>query len=186
MEVLQSMRTLRAVRRYRPEPVQDDVLRDILEAARWCGSGKNTQLWHFVVIRDRATLSELAQCGDFAGHLSRAPLAIAILTTSGPTTFQEFDSGRASQNMMLAAHARGVGACIAAIYAEHEARAKRLLDAPERYSLRVVLGLGVPAPREDDLTIGGRPREQVLAMVGRKPLAALVSYERFGQRPAEA
>jgi hypothetical protein len=44
----------------------------------------------------------------------------------------------------------------------------------------------MPAPREEDLTIGGRPREQVLAMVGRKPLAELVSYERFGRRDADA
>lgn len=181
MDALDCLRTLRAVRRYRDEPVPEAVLRDILEAARWTGSGKNTQRWHFVVVRDRGALTRLSGMGMYAGHLAGAPLGIALLM-EGDEGFAAFDLGRAAHSMMLVAHERGVGACIAAIYAEHEAGARELLGVPDRYLIRLVIAFGYPVPREEDRTIAGQPREQVLAMVGRKPLEEIVSYERFGQR----
>ncbi len=51
MDVFEAMRTARAIRRYRPDPVPDDVLRRCLEAATWAPSGSNRQAWRFVVLR---------------------------------------------------------------------------------------------------------------------------------------
>jgi nitroreductase len=52
--LLRVMRRVRSVREFRPDPVPDPVLTDILDVARWTGSGMNRQLWTFVVIRERA------------------------------------------------------------------------------------------------------------------------------------
>jgi hypothetical protein len=70
------LRSLPAVRRYADCPVPDDVMLSVLEVARWTGLAKNTQPWELVVVRDRATLAELATCGPYAGHLAGAAAAI--------------------------------------------------------------------------------------------------------------
>ena len=51
------LRSLRAVRRFSPQAIPDDVLLDVLDVARWTGSSKNTQPWHLIVVRDRETLA---------------------------------------------------------------------------------------------------------------------------------
>ena len=47
-----ALRTVRQIRQYAPGPVPDDVLAEILEAARWTGSSRNTQPWRFIVVED--------------------------------------------------------------------------------------------------------------------------------------
>ena len=102
MEAMQSpplspialLRSLRAVRRYADRPLPEDVLLSILDASRWTGSAKNTQPWELIVVRDRATLAELATCGPYAGHLAGAAAAIVLLLENGN---QRFDEGRLAQ-----------------------------------------------------------------------------------------
>ena len=52
MDVLEAIRTRRSVRKFSPEPVSDEELRRVLEAARWAPSWANTQCWEIVVVRD--------------------------------------------------------------------------------------------------------------------------------------
>ncbi len=59
MDLYEAMRTLRAVRRLRPDPIPDDVLRRVLEAATWAPTGANAQPWRIVVVRDREKLARL-------------------------------------------------------------------------------------------------------------------------------
>ncbi len=121
------LRSLRAVRRFRDEPIPDEVLRDILEVARWTGSSKNTQPWELVVVRDRAVLTDLSQLGRYAGHLAGAQAGVALVMEAGT----EFDAGRLAQNVMLASWAHGVGSCIASLYPEeNHCRAREMLDVP--------------------------------------------------------
>jgi len=162
---------MRAVRQFRDEPVPDEVLNDILEAARWSGSAKNTQPWQFVVVRNRDTLKQLSRLGQYAGHLAGASLAIVILSRG-----ESFDAGRVAQNMMLSAHARGVGSCIAWIFPQQTAL--QLLHAPSGYQLAAAISFGYPAPVARK-TIEGQPLERVLSSIGRKPISDLVHYETF-------
>jgi len=159
------------VRQFRDEPVPDDVLNDILEAARWSGSAKNTQPWQFVVVRKRDTLTQLSRLGQYAGHLAGAAVAIVILTHG-----DAFDAGRVAQNMMLAAHAQGVGSCIAWIFPQQSAL--QLLHAPSGYQVSAAISFGYPAPVVRK-TIEGQPLERVLSSMGRKSLSDLVHYESF-------
>lgn len=59
MELYQAMRTLRAVRRLRPDPIPDDVLHRVLEAATWAPSGGNRQPWRIIVVKDPARKQRL-------------------------------------------------------------------------------------------------------------------------------
>ena len=65
-DVVEQIRTVRQARLYRPDPVPADVLDRLLEVARWTGSSRNTQPWHFVVITDREQLRQVSSgAGDF-------------------------------------------------------------------------------------------------------------------------
>ena len=177
MDALEVLRTLRAVRSYSGQSVPP-VVHDILEVARWTGSAKNSERWELIVVADRASLQRLASLGQYAGHLAGAALGV-VLVMEGPG--RAFDAGRLAQSIMLAAWAYGLGSCIASLFpADNEQRARQLLGVPEGRSLHTVIALGYPAGTEA-LRLRSAPHTVRSAVpVGRKPLAALVSWEQYG------
>jgi len=181
VDVERAVRKLRVVRRFRDEPLAEDDLRAILEAGRRAGSSKNLQRWHFIVVRDRATLTALAGVGPFAGHLATGAVAIALVTPDPEAADSPmsvlWDLGRAAQNMTLVAWARGVGSVPATVY-EHDL-CRRILGYPPFEHCEYLLNFGYPANAEA-LT---RP----LRTGGRRPLDEVVYYERWGTSapPAE-
>src|SRR5215213_7548158 len=106
------LRTLRAVRSFRSDPVPQEVLDDVLEVARWSGSAANQQPWEILVVRDRDTLRSLASVEGYAGHLAGAPLGIVLVMAGNRTKQETYDEGRLAERIMLAAHAHGVGSII--------------------------------------------------------------------------
>src|SRR5215470_16401394 len=122
MDVIESIRTKRAVRRFADKPIPRETILTVLEAGRRSQSAKNTQPWQFVVIQDRATLKALSKTGDYASHLAGAAFAIAILGAH-KGYWDAFDFGQTAAYMQLAAWSLGIGSCIAAIYDQDEAKA---------------------------------------------------------------
>jgi nitroreductase len=171
-DAYETILTCRAVRHFTDTAIDDAGLRRILQAGRWAGSAKNVQPWHFLVVKDKAMLNRLAECGQYASHLRGATLAVVLVTSPG--RWVDFDAGRAAQNMMLAAWARGIGSCIASLHDED--RARSALDVPDDRQTHIAISFGYP--REDaPQTIEDLPREQVLAHIGRQPLEQLVHWE---------
>ena len=177
MELIAALRSLRAVRDYDATPVPDEMLDRWLDAARWCGSSRNSQPWRFVVVRDEQTRRVLAGLGDHAAHLANAPVVVVVAGVEGPYPFSTvFDLGRVAQSLMLAAHADGVGSCIAVFEpAENIDRARRALSVPDDMRVDLALGFGHPArgdPRPN------RPGEGTYRR-GRLPLADLIRRQRY-------
>lgn len=172
MNVSEAIKTMRAVRQYTEQNVPDQVVTTILRAGQWAGSAKNVQPWKFIVVRNRDTLQRLARCGSYASHLKEAPCAIVVVTEAASRA--DFDSGRAIQNMMLAAWGEGVGSCIASMH--READAKDVLGIPDHLKLSQVIAFGYPRPNVVP-TIEGKPLKDVLASTGRKPLKDIVYKE---------
>jgi nitroreductase len=171
------IRSLRAVRQFSAREIADDVLLDILDTGRWTGSSKNTQPWDLVVVKNRETLVGLSKCGQFAGHLAGATLAIALVM-HGDDAWTCMDEGRLMQNLMLAAWAHGVGSCIGSIYPKsNEQRARELLGIPSNLFLRTALSVGYPASPQALRLPPNAPVPR-----GRRPLDEMVSWERFGNR----
>jgi nitroreductase len=170
---------MRVVRRFAERPLEDDVISDILEVARWTGTSKNTQPWHIVVVRERETLRALSGLGQFAGHIAGAAVALALVMDGARNAF---DCGRLAERVMLAAWAHGVGSCIGSIWGEENERtAKDLLGIPQDRWLRQVISLGYPAD-DDAARVRSTPAlARVLPSTGRRPLADLVSWERYGR-----
>src|SRR5262249_36349576 len=118
MDTLDAIRTIRSVRDFEERDVPDEIITHILNAGRWSGSSKNTHPWQFVLIKNRETMDELSKCGDYAQHLKRANFAIVILTEK--TKRADYDAGRCSQNMFLAAWDEGIGSCIASMHRQED------------------------------------------------------------------
>ena len=169
MDAYQTILSLRAVRQFDlSRPLAEDVLQRILQAGRMSGSSKDSQPWWFIVIQDRARLQALSQTGNYAQHLAGAACAIAIVFD--PQFYRgEFDSGRAAQNMMLAAWNDGLGSCIASMHREDDCRA--VLGVPAGLRLQHIISFGYPLPVDQSISVARqRPR---------KPLAEIVKHERW-------
>ena len=135
--------TKHAIRKFTEQPLPNDAIEAILNAGRRAQSSKNMQAWHFIAIRDNATLKALSECGDFAGHLAGAALGIAIITPDPDIRFNVmFDAGQAAAYMQLAAWELGIGSCLATIYQHDQAR--QLLGFPEDMHIRIAISFGYP------------------------------------------
>lgn len=169
MDTLEAIRTLRSVRDFdTTRAVSDEIITRILKAGRWSGSSKNTQPWQFIVIKKRETMNALAKCGNYAEHLTRANFAIGIVTEESKRG--EYDAGRCSQNMMLAAWNEGVGSCIASMH--READAKKVLNIPDDWTIQLILSFGYPSSQAAKAMAS--PRKG-----GRKALEEMVRWEKW-------
>ncbi len=177
MNVLEAIRTKRAVRHFQERPLPDEAVRAILNAGRRAQSSKNTQPWRFIAIRDRAILKSLSECGDWAGHLAEAALGVALLCPNPAERFQIlFDLGQAAAYMQLAAWELGIGSCLASIYDME--RARQILGFPQEYYLRFALSFGYPL---DDRVLQAPPKKG-----GRLPLDEIVHWDRWGREGVKA
>lgn len=146
MDTWKAIDSIRVVRDFSDEPISEDDLARILNAGRRAGSSKNTQRWAFVVVGEKDHLKELSQVGPFAGHLAGATVAIALVTPD-PHDPQSplsvvWDSGRAAQNMVLAAWELGIGSAPATVY-DH-ARVASSLDLPPGQHCEYIMSFGYP------------------------------------------
>lgn len=148
MQVRQAIRTKRAIRRFAPTPLPEQVVQGIINAGRRSQSAKNSQPWHFIAILDRSSLQELAKLGTYAGHLADSALGVAILTPDPQQRWSiMFDAGQAAAYMQLAAWEMGVASCLATIYQPEVAR--QLLGFPAHLHLNVALSFGYPEDPSD-------------------------------------
>jgi nitroreductase len=170
MNVSDAIRTKRAVRKFTDQPLSEDVALAILNAGRRSQSSKNEQSWQFIAIQDKAILEELSQCGEWAGHLAGAALAVAILTPDPTEKFQTlFDAGQASAFMQLAAWELGVGSCPASLYDFERTRA--ILGFPPEWHLRIALSFGYPA---DEAKLSAPPQKG-----GRRELEEVAHWDKW-------
>lgn len=150
MSVLDCIKNRFSARKFLKKPIEEEVLHNVLEAARYSQSAKNIQNWRFIVVRDdkkKKALSVAAKGQTFVGEapvvIVCCGLEIDYIMTCGQYSYP-IDVAIAMENMALAAHESGLGTCwIGAFY---EDQAKRILGIPE-HDVRVVgmLVVGYPA-----------------------------------------
>jgi nitroreductase len=110
MKTWDAIRSRRNVRNYKPEPVPEEDVRQILKAGRRAPSGGNNQHWDFIVVTDRQQLAQLATVWQGAQFIASAPAAIALVmphpVDPDALNTDEYDLGQATYAMTLAATAR--------------------------------------------------------------------------------
>ena len=164
MKTWDTIATQRAVREFSDDPVKPKRIKRILNAGRHAPSSNNEQRWAFIVITDRAKLTELGRVGMWSSHLAGAAFAVALVTPDADEHWVResiaFDLGQVAQNMMLEAWELGIGSCHASVYDPE--LAQRLLGYPVGLRCDYLISFGYP---KDDAESHGN--------VARRPLADL-------------
>jgi len=146
--IVDTIKSRRSVRKFLPLPVEDSIIRDILEAGRWAPSGLNNQPWCFVVIRDEVSANSLAECTRYDHIIQSAQLLIAVFLDRNAMYDYTKDTqacGAAIQNMLLAAHGFGLGAVWLGEILNKKEEVRHILQAPDSLELMAVIAIGHPA-----------------------------------------
>lgn len=163
MDTIQALKTRRSVRAYTSEPIPRAVLEDIVDCGRLAPTAMNDQPWEFVVVTDKEKIRCLAQTTGHANFLAAAPACIVVLAKA--TDYFDEDCSAATENILLAATAYGLGSCWVA--AEKQAYAPelcRLVGAPEQLRCFSMVALGYPAEQ---------PQKE------KRPLTEVLHWEAF-------
>jgi len=152
MDALEAIHTRRSIRRYEDRPVPEELVEEVLRAAMMAPSAVNKQPWHFVVIDDRKLLGEIPKINPNAAMAAGAPLAILVcgdLKLEHPSGYWVVDCAAAVENLLLAAHALGLGAVWTGVYPRQQRidGLKKLFGLPEHVMPHTLVVLGYPAER---------------------------------------
>lgn len=144
-ELIRFLLTRRSIRKFRPELVDMDIIKRILDVARYAPSAGNRQPWIFIVVTDRELKSKLASIHRGANSLNEAPvgLIIACDKNTSPESYQ-VDCANVTMYVMLAAHALGLGSVWLQTLRNIE-DIQKLLNLPLNYVPVSMLALGYPA-----------------------------------------
>jgi nitroreductase len=147
----------RSIRKYTSEPVTEENVKKLLEAAMAAPSGGNRKPWHFVTITDRRTLDKLAESHPYGKMLFEAPLCVAVCGDPNlaplPRNFTAQDCSAATMNILHAAVAMGLGAVwIGLALEEHYDMARNILNIPENIHPHNLIALGHPAEQKEPRT----------------------------------
>ncbi|MGC9357393.1 MAG: nitroreductase family protein [Anaerolineae bacterium] len=151
MEALEAILTRRSIRRYTAEPISEETVRKLLEAACSAPSANNQQPWAFVVIDDRELLDTIPdQVHPYSKMLKEAPLAILVCGVSGRERhpgYWEQDCAAATENLLLAAHGLGLGAVWLGVHPREQRveGMRRLLGIPDDVVPFSLISIGHPA-----------------------------------------
>jgi len=144
-----AIRSRRNVRSYQDQPIPEEDLDRILEAARRSPSSSNQQRWDFVLVTDRDRLRELAKVWTYGKHVASSAATVALLApdTSDPDEQAsiQYDLGQASMSMMIAAADLGIGSCHSAV--RDQVLAHELLGHPSDVRCEVLISFGYPEDR---------------------------------------
>ncbi len=150
MDLYTGLLTRRSVRKYTGEPVSDDLIRQILKAGMYAPSANNTQPWHFLVSRNTELFKEFTKVHPHSRMLLSADCGLVVIRNRNLQYAEGYgttDCAAATQNILLAAHALGLGACWIGTY-PRENRIdflKEALDLPEHLEPFAMLAIGWPA-----------------------------------------
>jgi nitroreductase len=155
MDALECMKTRRSIRVFLDTPVPKSLVEDIVDCGRLAATAINIQPWVFIAVEDPITRKEIADSTDYGRFIAQAPVCIAVFC-SNVKYFLE-DGSAATQNILNAARAHGLGSCwVAGHRKKHAGRVREILGVPDSYTLvsLVALGLAAEEPRPEKKTLG--------------------------------
>lgn len=173
MDFYEVIRTRRSIRSYKPDPIPDEVLMRVLDAARIAPSGSNRQPWKFIIVKDDDVKRKVAQACHNQMFIAEAPVVIVACGYNihwnrggymGDLSML-IDVSIAFTHLILAARAEGLGTCWIGAFDNEEV--KKILGIPEDVNVVAITPLGYPKDEEF-----GEPGF-------RKPLSEITSIDKF-------
>jgi len=169
MELKEAITKRQSIRDYEDEPVPEEKLTRVLEAARLAPSAGNRQPRKFVVVKDSKRRKELARAANGQTFIGQAPVVIAAVATNPESIMSSgipsypVDIAIAVDHMTLAAVDEGLGTCWIGAFSQQ--KVKETLNIPDKYRVVALLPLGFPTA------------ETTIKL--RKSLDEIVCYETF-------
>ena len=163
MDCIEALKTRRSIRAYTGEPVSREVIEDIIDCGRLAATAINIQPWEFVAVTEKEMLRAIAAATDYGSFIAEAAVCVVVLCKD--TKYYLEDGCNASQNILVAARAHGLGACwVAGDKKPYAEKVRRMVGVPEAYKLISLLSIGHPAeePQKD-----------------KRPLFEVLHWERF-------
>jgi nitroreductase len=146
MDIIETIKTRRSVRRYKRDQIPKNLIEKLLEAGRWAPSASNSQPWNFILLKDEKLKREVANATTYGKFLADAPLGIAIVVDPNTSTHPVEDGSVAAENILLEAQSLGLGSCwIGAYNSSYEEKAKKILKIPAEKRLLSIISVGYPA-----------------------------------------
>lgn len=150
MDALEAIYSRRSVRKYQDRPVPEELVNKLLAAAMCAPSARDAQPWQFVVIDERQVLAEISRINPNAQMVAHAPVGLLVcgdLSLEKSPGFWVIDCAAAVENMLLAAHALGLGAVWTGVYPRQERMdgLRNLLHLPEHIIPHSFVVFGYPA-----------------------------------------
>jgi nitroreductase len=147
MDAITAIMTRRSIRQYSSDPIPDSIITRWLEAAMAAPSSTNSQPWHFVVLTDRARLDGVPAFHRYAAMMPQAQAAILVCGDPQRSGAWVQDCAAATQNILLAAYASGLGAVWLGIHGtvERVAGIRELVTLPAGIEPLSLVALGYPA-----------------------------------------
>lgn len=143
MDFFEVVKHRMSVREYSSKAISQEALKIIVDAARHAPTARKVQPWEFVVIQKRATLEKLGQIADHGRFITDAQAAIVVLCKE--TKYYLEDGSAATENILLAATALGIGSCwVAGDKKEYAKDVIVCIRAPKEYLLVSIISLGYP------------------------------------------
>jgi nitroreductase len=150
MDCIEALMSRRSIRNYSAEEVTEQQLETVLRAAMAAPSAGNQQSWRFVVVRDAAVREALSQATPYSGMVARAPVAVVVCGDTRAEKHPDYwvqDCSAAIENLLVAAHATGLGAVWIGVHpiAERAANVRQVCGIPEGVEPMSMIALGHPA-----------------------------------------
>lgn len=149
MEALTAILTRRSIRKYKPAEVPEESIRKVLECGFAAPTARNRRPLHFVLVKDRDTLAELGSMHTFTAMAAGSAFSILICADGALEERRQFmdqDGSAAAENMLLGAHAMGLGAVWCGIQegGDRDAAVRRICSLPEGIAPIALMVFGVP------------------------------------------
>lgn len=144
--VLTNIFARKSVRNYLDKGVEDEKITTLLKAGMAAPSGKDTRPWEFVVVKDRASLDSMAAALPYAKMLTDSRVAIVVCGDSARSSYWYLDCSAATQNILLAAEALGLGAVWTAAYPYEDRMnvVRKYTGVPENIFPLCIIPIGYP------------------------------------------
>lgn len=152
MELFEAIMERRSVRAFKPTPIPDELLDKILEAARWAPSAGNCQARDFIIVQDLEVKRKLCEAALGQGFIEDAPLNVVVCANErrsarrygsrGRGFYCLLDAAASVQNILLAVHALGLGACW--IGAFNDRMVAEVLNLPQWLRPVAIIPIGYP------------------------------------------
>jgi len=158
VDAIECLKTRRSIRAYEPTAVPRAIVEDIVDCGRLAASAINIQPWLFVAVDDEGLRRRIAEATDYGKFIEQSPVCIVVFCRN--VKYFVEDGSAATQNILNAARAHGLGSCwVAGHQKAYGGTIRTLLGVPDDFALVSIVALGHAA---EDRNPDKRPLSEVL------------------------